>query len=489
MHQVVFGVLLLLVSFLGFAQNNYVVSNTSDFGPGSLRGAIQSMQVNGSTQIIRFQLDPSAQITLTADLPALVGTQVEVIASDSPNLLIDGAQFSIFRYSGQSFLMRDLILANGASSSAGCLQVSTTISAQIFDSRFIGCSTIGTAASGSGGGAISSFGSLRLTRTRFTNNRASDNGISNLSLGGGAVAFQGDSLLIEDSEFIGNQTIRTLTGLGACVDAVGAALSLTAGANGIVIQRSVFEDNNHRCQNSGGPIGGQGGAISIFGPSSGIAPVVSINASYFANNRADNGAGIFARAVKLNITNSSFYQQVGRAAGAVFLTAGFGTPPAPELRLVNNTFWRNASALSNFGADLTLGASSIVRDIRNTLFAPTQTGLNCGSLIITADAGATNFVTSDSCLVSVATNIVTLQFASNNTFGLQLPALLGGNVPVLNLSSGSAAIDNGTSAGCPATDGRGLSRPFDGDNNGIAICDVGAIEYRSELLFANGFEG
>ena len=488
MRQVIFGLFLLLAGPFAAAQNIYVVSNTSDFGPGSLRGAIQSMQFNGSSQIIRFQLDPFAQITLTADLPALVGSQVEIIATDSPNLLIDGAQFAIFRYSGPSFLMRNLTLANGSGTSAGCLQLNTSISAQIYDSQFIGCTTLGSAASGSGGGAIFSFGPLRLTRTRFLNNRAVDGGISNLSLGGGAVAFQGSSLLIEDSEFRGNQTVRTLTSGGGCVDAVGAALSLTAGANGIVINRSIFEDNNHRCQNNGGAIGGQGGAISFFGPSSGIAPVVSIGDSYFANNRADNGAGIFARAVKLNISNSSFYQNLGRGAGAIFLTAGFGTPPAPELRLVNNTFWRNGTALSNFGADLTLGASSIVRDIRNTIFAPSQTGLNCGSSIINSDAGAVNFVTSDSCLVSVAAKIVTLQFAGTNTFGLQPPALIGGTVPVMNLSTGSAAIDNGTSANCPATDGRGLSRPFDGDNNGIAICDVGAVEYRPELVFANGFE-
>ena len=80
MRQVIFGLFLLLAGPFAAAQNIYVVSNTSDFGPGSLRGAIQSMQFNGSSQIIRFQLNPSAQITLTADLPALVGTQVEIIA-------------------------------------------------------------------------------------------------------------------------------------------------------------------------------------------------------------------------------------------------------------------------------------------------------------------------------------------------------------------------------------------------------------------------
>jgi hypothetical protein len=106
----------------------------------------------------------------------------------------------------------------------------------------------------------------------------------------------------------------------------------------------------------------------------------------------------------------------------------------------------------------TLGASAIVRDIRNTIFAPTQAGLNGYSLLINSDAGAVNFVTSDSSavlpvrrdssLVSVAAQIVTLQFANTNSFGLQAPALIGGSVPALNLSTGSAAIDNASSTGC-----------------------------------------
>ena len=61
----------------------------------------------------------ASQITLDAGLGDLTGTQVEIIGSDTPQLRIDGAQFPIFRYSGQSLLLRDVILANGRSEAGG----------------------------------------------------------------------------------------------------------------------------------------------------------------------------------------------------------------------------------------------------------------------------------------------------------------------------------------------------------------------------------
>jgi len=56
----------------------------------------------------------------------------------------------------------------------------------------------------------------------------------------------------------------------------------------------------------------------------------------------------------------------------------------------------------------------------------------------------------------------------------------GGPTLTRDLLSDSPAIDAGTNSGCPATDQRGAPRPFDGDDNGSSICDIGAVEYLPE---------
>lgn len=53
---------------------------------------------------------------------------------------------------------------------------------------------------------------------------------------------------------------------------------------------------------------------------------------------------------------------------------------------------------------------------------------------------------------------------------------------------GAAAIDHAEAVACPASDQRGLPRPVDGDGEGGASCDAGAVEVQRDAIFANGFD-
>jgi len=52
------------------------------------------------------------------------------------------------------------------------------------------------------------------------------------------------------------------------------------------------------------------------------------------------------------------------------------------------------------------------------------------------------------------------------------------------LLSTSQALDAGNNAGCTTTDQRGISRPQDGDDDGVAACDIGAYE-KAPLVLAD----
>ena len=59
----------------------------------------------------------------------------------------------------------------------------------------------------------------------------------------------------------------------------------------------------------------------------------------------------------------------------------------------------------------------------------------------------------------------------------QLEGPLSGVAYGMQLVEGSPAIDTGDNTACPATDYRGATRPVDGDDDGAAVCDMGAYEW------------
>jgi hypothetical protein len=64
----------------------------------------------------------------------------------------------------------------------------------------------------------------------------------------------------------------------------------------------------------------------------------------------------------------------------------------------------------------------------------------------------------------------------------------GGPTPVRSLGAGSPAVDAGGGADFPPFDQRGVARPIDGDVDGRALPDLGAVEQGSVVVFADGFE-
>lgn len=284
----------------------------------------------------------------------------------------------------------------------------------------------------------------------------------------------------------GSLTLRNLTLSNGCADGSGprndgGAIRVNGGAT-LDVHRVRFSSNNAHDKS---------GAIDVSGNAT-----VTISTSIFQANRADGGAGAIGNGSSTVIIDSSAFSinnAGGDGGGAI---GNLGVMHLRNSTVSNNTTTSNGGGIGNGnGGTLVIEFSTLVDNsasgalggggignvgtlqIKNSIVADNGAGGDCVNLG-TFEALGENFDSSGSCaaidpdFVQVTLAALNLGSLSNNT-GFTLTHLPG---------AGSAAID--AVSDCTGVDGltvyerdqRDLPRPWDGDGQNGAQCDVGSVE-------------
>lgn len=207
-----------------------------------------------------------------------------------------------------------------------------------------------------------------------------------------------------------------------------------------------------------------GGGIAAFGADARLEGVT------LSGNQALEGAAIFAQisgAVILENTTLS-----GNIAGNNY-GGIYASGPGINVTIHNSTITgnsrTNSSGVGRNGIAIGGGAQATVS---NSIIANNDE-LQCISNGLVSDGH--NLSSDFSC-----------DFTATGDLQGEEPLLFplgdyGGATPVHALQAGSPAIDAAGNANCPATDQRGLARPYDGDGDSTATCDIGAVELQPQL--------
>jgi len=289
--------------------------------------------------------------------------------------------------------------------------------------------------------------------------------------GGGLYSEAGDTTVTIESSSINQNTSGS----------EGGGLFFT-GTPSSILEITTSELDNNTCTDYGAGISVSGGIVAIdttvlsnnsgsfvggaFYASGGTT---TISSSLIAGNTSDLGGGFYVNsAAEVDIDNSTI------TVNTALLGDGGGIHNSGILRLSFCTIAYNTSStgyamgIRNNSATATLTANAISN----------PGGSNCGGFYL---SNGYNLDDDDSC------GLVGTGDIGGQPIGLGPSVDLGDHRSHFSLLPDSIAIDHADVASIPPTDQRGVMRPVDGDSDGLAVCDTGAIEYIA-LLFADSFE-
>jgi hypothetical protein len=318
------------------------------------------------------------------------------------------------------------------------------------NSTFTNNTAFGQPGAGASSGAIINYGTLSITDSAFSNNASNAAGVTQ-NVGG--------TMTVSGSVFSNNTTVvppgaTQSPGGGVFLNGVGSTLTVT---------NSAFSNNT---ANSDGLDGGG----AIYNQST-----ANIVDSTFVNNSTNANGGAIANGIGgnsyLTLANDTFSgNSAGDRGGAIFNGYTLANDLLANTTITNVTFFNNSAST---GGTIYTDVGTVA--LSNTIVSNSISGENCSGSIT---SNGNNLDSQNTCGFTASGDLVNtdplLGSVKDN----------GGPTETMALSANSPAIDAGNNTNCAASpvnnvDQRGVTRSFDGDRNGISVCDIGAFEASS----------